>query len=94
LRYAVAESNSIVVQCKHFASSPVSKLIQHLQKDEHPEILRLKPKRYALVTPLALNPSDKDKIKAAVHPTLRNTHDILWVDDLNNLIAYFKVSQN
>jgi hypothetical protein len=87
LRYAVAEAKSFVVQCKHFASSPASTLIRHLRKGEYPKILRLKPKRYVLVTSVALNPSDKDKITAALHPFIKNTHDIFGADDLNNLIG-------
>src|SRR5262245_46569494 len=64
LRYAAAEAKSVVVQCKHYASSTGSTLIRHLRKDEYLKIRRLKPKRYVLVTSLPLNPLDKDKIKA------------------------------
>jgi hypothetical protein len=68
LRYAAVPRHSIVVQCKHFANSSVSKLVQQLRKRELPKIRSLNPKRYVLVTSLPLNPQDKDKIAAALVP--------------------------
>jgi conflict system STAND superfamily ATPase/restriction endonuclease len=94
LRYAAVPNDTIIIQCKHFASSSATKLIQHLRTEEHSKVSRLNPSRYVLVTSLPLNPSDKDKIQLALQPYIRTTHDILGADDVNNLIKMFPAVEN
>jgi Restriction endonuclease len=87
LRYATDHNRSVIIQCKHFASSTVSKLVSHLRNEEYPKIIKLKLDRYVLVTSVPLNPSDKEKISTALHPFVRASGDIFGSNDLNNLIG-------
>jgi hypothetical protein len=87
LRYAALAGRSTIVQCKHFAGSTIAKLVRELRVQEMPKIKRLNPTRYVLVTSLRLNPADKEKIKATLHPYIRSTHDIFGAEDTNNLLG-------
>ena len=87
LRYAAVPSQSVVVQCKHFAGSTVAKLLRELRTSELPKVIRLHPDRYVLVTSLPLSPRDKDKLTAVLQPYVQTTHDILGAGDLNNLLG-------
>jgi len=87
LRYSKVHDGATIVQCKHFAGSSVAKLVNELRTSELPKIDRLGPGRYVLVTSLPLNPKDKEKISAAVHPHIPMLEDILGAEDLNNLLG-------
>ena len=87
LRYLERPEHSTIVQCKHFAGSTVAKLVRQLQSKELPKVKRLNPSRYVLVTSLPLNPSDKEKIKAALSPYVHTPQDIFGAGDVNNLLG-------
>lgn len=86
LRYAPSKDNSLIVQCKHYAGSGVTKLISDLKNHEVPKVARLSPRRYIIVTSIGLSPYNKDEIAHLFSPfTLPS--DIYGRDDLNNLLA-------
>jgi hypothetical protein len=87
LRYATISGQSIIIQCKHFAGSSVAKLVRECREKELPKIQRLASERYVLVTSLPLNPADKDKLMAVLHPYVRTTGDIVGAEDMNNLLG-------
>lgn len=87
LRYAAIQKQSIIIQCKHWVGSTVTKLNHELRTSEAPKVEALKPDRYVLVTSLPLNPAGKEKIKATFHPFVLSTDDIMGANDLNNLLG-------
>jgi hypothetical protein len=90
LRYAKSkQTNDLVVQCKHFRSSPFKTLLSHLRIKESPKVSALKPKRYILATSQGLTPDNKLEIARALLPTVVAPADILGMDDLNNLLGQY-----
>ncbi|PWW00799.1 restriction endonuclease [Paenibacillus cellulosilyticus] len=88
LRYSKDRKNEIIVQCKHYANSKFSDLINSL-KNELPKIQKLKPKRYLIVTSLGLTPANKTTIINLCNPYIQDTGDIIGGTDLNNLLGKF-----
>ncbi len=87
LRYSAVPGQNIIIQCKHFAGSTVSKLTSELRSKEAPKVTKLAPSRYILVTSLPLSPTDKANIKSALYPHVLTTHDIVGAGELNNLLG-------
>ncbi|MGD0634483.1 MAG: restriction endonuclease [Beijerinckiaceae bacterium] len=87
LRYSAIHAQNIIIQCKHFAGSTVSKLVSELRNKEAPKVAKLAPSRYILVTSLSLSPTDKDKIKSVLNPYILTTQDIFGAGELNNLLG-------
>lgn len=86
LRYALSKDNSLIVQCKHYVGSGVTKLISDLKKHEAPKVKKLVPQRYIIVTSVGLSPSNKDEISKLFSP-YTSPSGIYGRDDLNNLLA-------
>jgi hypothetical protein len=88
LRYATTnDENEIIVQVKHYLDSGISKLKSDLKKKEVNKVKALNPKRYILVTSLALNPQTKEEIKSIFYPFIISTNDIIGKNDLNNFLT-------
>jgi hypothetical protein len=86
-RYATADTaNSIVVQCKHYRKSGLSKLIGAIKK-ELPKLKVLDPERYILTTSVGLTPANKTTILNLLSPYVASTEDIWGADDLNNALG-------
>jgi len=91
LRYASdSYENEIIVQVKHYLNSGISKLKSDLKKKEIPKIKSLNPKRYILVTSLALTPKIKEELKTILHPFILSTNDILGKNELNYFLRKFQ----
>lgn len=84
-RYA-KNSELIVIQCKHYVRTGLSGLIGNLKK-EAPKVVSLNPKRYILVTSVALSPKNKAEIIEIIGNSFLSASDILGQDDLNNLLT-------
>lgn len=84
-RYA-KNSELTVIQCKHYVRTGLSGLISNLKK-EAAKVVSLNPKRYILVTSVALSPKNKEDIVQIIGNTFLNVSDILGQDDLNNLLT-------
>jgi len=89
LRYASKADGTLIVQAKHFQTSGFSSLLSHLINKEKPKVDKLKPDKYLLATSVPLSPANKEKIKNAMAPYIRNAHDIYGQNDLNNLLGQF-----
>ncbi len=89
LRYSKANGLSLIVQAKHYAGTGFSGLLAHLKSKEMPKIDELRPDRYLLATSVPLSPANKDEIKEALFPHIKELYDIYGKDDLNNLIGLF-----
>lgn len=87
LRYTSANDGATIVQCKHYASSGLNKLLANLRDNERPKIERLNPDRYIVVTSLGLTPANKDQIVNTLAPFVLNAQDVLGADDLEGLLV-------
>ncbi|MGB8990730.1 MAG: restriction endonuclease, partial [Desulfobaccales bacterium] len=95
LRYAPSGDGNLIVQAKHFLSSGFRSLLSHLKNKEKSKIDIIKPNRYLLATSVPLSPGNKESIKEALAPHIKNTGDIYGKDDLNNLLGLFpKIERN
>ncbi len=89
LRYSKADSQSLIVQAKHFADTGFRGLLSHLRLKEKPKIEKLRPDRYILATSVPLSPGNKDEIRETLFPYVKGLEDIYGGDDLNNLLGLF-----
>lgn len=75
-----------IIQCKHYLTSGVSKLLADLKKNEAPKMAKLTPDRYVLVTSLGLTPPNKDAIIEIFKPYIRSIDDIIGQTQINRLL--------
>lgn len=86
-RYFASSGKEVVLQCKHYANTPIEQLIRKLAKEEFPKLELLRPERYIIAVSNKLSPADKKAIGKAVAPHLRSPDDIFGNEDLNDLLA-------
>jgi len=89
LRYSKAGGLSLIVQAKHYAETGFRGLLTNLKLKEKPKIDKLKPDRYLLATSVPLSPANKEEIKKALFPHVKELQDIYGKDDINNLLGLF-----
>lgn len=90
LRYStVGDENEIIIQVKHYSGSKYSNLKSELKNTELPKVEKLTPKRYIVVTSLALSVANKDEIKKILSPFVLCTNDIYGQDELNGLLIKY-----
>lgn len=85
-RWSNGLTDTIIIQCKHYAGSGYPQLLRTLKK----EIRKIKAQqnlRYILTTSVGLTPANKDEILKTLHPYCCSTSDIYGRDDLNNLLS-------
>jgi hypothetical protein len=85
-RWSNGLTDTIIIQCKHFAGSGYRKLLRTL-KEEKSKIKVQQNLRYILTTSVGLTPANKDEILKTLHPYCCSTSDIYGRDDLNNLLS-------
>ena len=83
LRHAATTENTLIVQCKHYARSGFSKVLSNLGTKELPKIQKLAPKRYVLITSIALSPDNVDRIFDLLQPHCNSKLDIIGATDIN-----------
>lgn len=86
-RYFAADGKEVVLQSKHWATTPLEKLMKYLQEVELPKVQKLRPKKYLLAVSHALSRTDKARITAALAPFIVTPSDVLGREDLNDLLA-------
>ena len=86
-RYFAADGQEVVLQSKHWATSPLERLVKHLEEVELPKVNRLLPKKYLLAISHPLSRTDKTRISTIFHPYVLSPSDILGQEDLNDLLA-------
>jgi hypothetical protein len=86
-RYFKPDGTEVILQCKHWPSSPLERLTKHLQGDELPKIRKLNPARYVLAISHPLSRNDKALISVALAPYILAPSDILGREDLNDLLS-------
>lgn len=86
-RYFKQDGSEVILQCKHWASSPLERLSRHIEKDELPKVRKLAPRRYVLVVSHSLSRADKAHLAASLNPYVVSQSDIVGREDLNDLLA-------
>jgi len=85
-RWSNGLTDTIIIQCKHYAGSGYSKLLQALSKEKS-KIKSHQNLRYILTTSVGLTPANKDEILKTLYPYCSSTSDVYGRDDLNNLLS-------
>lgn len=86
-RFFKPNGTEVILQCKHWPSSPLERLVRHLEELELPKIRQLNPARYVLAISHPLSRSDKSRILSALKPYVATPADILGREDLNDLLS-------
>lgn len=86
-RYFKTDGSEVILQCKHWQTTPLERLVAHLEKVERPKIEKLKPARYILAISHQLSRTDKAKIHGILSPYILRDDDILGREDLNDILA-------
>lgn len=85
-RYFTNAKKEIILQCKHWGNTPVTKLINTLRKYEKPKLDKLAPHRYMLAVSNPLSRNNKKSICKALSPYITSDSDIFGQEDLNDLL--------
>lgn len=86
-RFFAADGTEVILQCKHWRSTPLERLIKSLQSNELAKIAKLNPKRYILAVSHALSRADKSGIARVLEPYVIQPDDIFGREDLNDILA-------
>lgn len=86
-RFFAAEGEEVILQCKHWADTPVRDLISKLKSVELPKIRKLNPRRYIVAVSNPLSRTDKNSIKSVLSPFVESESDIYGKEDLNDLLS-------
>ncbi len=85
-RFFADNGKEVILQCKHWSSTPTKQLIGALSKTEKAKLDKLQPDRYVLAVSNALSRSDKKIISKALSPHIKSESDIYGREDLNDLL--------
>ncbi len=88
-RFFSEDGGEVILQCKHWPSSTLNKLISHLKNTELPKLQILNPRRYILILSHPLSRSDKSYIRELLSPYIKCDNDVFGREDLNDLIYQF-----
>lgn len=86
-RYFADQANEVILQCKHWSNTPITKLIHALKTIEKSKLDSLRPHRYILAVSNGLSRGDKNSIVSTLAPHIRTASDIYGKEDLNDLLA-------
>jgi hypothetical protein len=92
-RFFKPDCTEVVLQCKHWPSSPLQRLTKHLEEIELPKIRKLNPGRYVLAVSHPLSRYDKARFLSALSPYIVTPADILGREDLNDLLSEHKETE-
>lgn len=85
-RYFATQGNEVILQCKHWCNTPLTKLIRELSNTEKPKLDKQKPHRYLLAVSNPLSRADKKAIHRALAPHVASESDIYGKEDLNGFL--------
>lgn len=86
-KWTKGNPNEIVVQVKHYVSSPFKTLKSDLERKEKPKVIELKPNRYIFVTSQNLTAVNRADIMEIFSPFILSDDDIYSRKDLNDLLS-------
>ena len=82
-------SQTVIIQCKHWLKTGITKLINECKKTEFAKVKKLNPSRYIFVTSLTLSAKNKNDIFNIFQPYIKCESDILGQEDLNSLLISY-----
>lgn len=89
-RFFAKNGKEAVLQCKHWANTPISQLIKEIKNKEKKKVDKLAPERYFLAISNPLSKADKKSLFDALSPHVKSESDILGKEDLNDLIEKYQ----
>jgi adenylate kinase family enzyme len=89
-RFFANDGKEAILQCKHWANTPINQLITEIKNKEKKKVDRLAPARYFLAISNPLSRADKKLLFDALAPHVKSESDILGCEDLNDLITTYQ----
>lgn len=89
-RFFTGDDKEVILQCKHWISTPFKQLIRSLKITEKPKLEKLIPNRYLLAVSTPLSRADKKSIFLALAPHIKSESDIFGQEDLNDILSKHK----
>lgn len=85
-RFFAKNGKEAILQCKHWANTPINQLITEIKNKEKKKVDKLAPERYFLAISNPLSRADKKLISDVLAPHVKSESDIFGKEDLNDLI--------
>jgi adenylate kinase family enzyme len=85
-RFFSPSGKEVILQCKHWARTPLTQLIKSLQTVEKPKLIKLNPGRYIIAVSNSLSRANKKSIFDAMVPFIKSESDIFGSEDLNDIL--------
>lgn len=86
-RYFKSEGDEWILQCKHWVSTPLERLVKHIEDSESLKVQALSPSRYILAVSHSLSRNDKSILMKKLSPFVSSPEDIIGREDLNDILA-------
>lgn len=88
-RFFSFDGNEMILQYKHYVKTGYSGLVSKLKTDELPNVRKISPSQYYLVTTVPLSRQNKNDIKNLFTPFIKSDNDIFGQEDLNDLLSKY-----
>lgn len=86
-RFFRCEGDEWILQCKHWISTPLEKLVKSIADSESLKVQKLSPSRYILALSHSLSLNDKKILMQKLYPFVLSPADILGRQDLSDILA-------
>lgn len=86
-RFYKSEEDEWILQCKHWISTPLEKLVKSIADLESLKVQKLSPSRYILALSHSLSRNDKKILMQSLSPFVLSPDDILGREDLSDILA-------
>jgi hypothetical protein len=88
-RFFRSEGDEWILQCKHWVSTPLEKLVKSIADSESLKVQKLSPSRYILALSHSLSLNDKKILMQKLSPFVLSPADILGRQDLSDMLANY-----
>lgn len=86
--FQTVQGEQWVLQCKHWVTSGLAKVVKYLRDVEAPKVAKLKPNKYFLAVSHSLSKVDKDLIASAFSGSGVGEVIVRGREDLNDILAH------
>lgn len=86
-RFFKSEGDEWILQCKHWISTPLEKLVKSIADSEKLKVDKLSPSRYILALSHSLSLNDKNVLMQKLSPFVLSPVDIIGRQDLSDMLA-------
>lgn len=88
-RFFSLSGDEVILQCKHYIKTGYTGLFSKLKKTELPNLHKLSPKQYYLITSVPLSRKNKQDIRRLLSPFITEDNYIFGQEDLNDLLSRY-----